>query len=481
MTHPRGLHTLFFLELWERFSYYGMRAILVLFMVAAVDSGGMGLPDATATAIYGLYTAGVYLLALPGGWLADRLIGQQKAVWYGGLIIALGHFVLAVPDERLFFIGLVLLVIGTGLLKPNVSTLVGDLYPQGGAQRDAGFSIFYMGINIGAFIGPLICGWLGESVNWHYGFAAAGVGMVVGLAHYRLTQDRLGEAGRQPPAPVADAPSTWRALRWLMLAFGLLGLLAVLGWLPLNPILLASGGSALIVGVAAVYLLWLVSQPELDRSQRQGIAVLAVLFVFSALFWAGFEQAGSSLNLFAERFTQRQLGDWLMPASWLQAVNPIFIILLAPVFAALWVNLGRRQLDPSLPVKFALGLLLLGLGFAVMAVASVYAVQGQSVLPTWLVLTYLFHTMGELCLSPVGLSAVSRLSPRRFLGQMMGLWFISIALGNLIAGLLAGRFDDQSLADFPMLFATVFGVTVGGGVLLLIITPWLKRLANARR
>jgi POT family proton-dependent oligopeptide transporter len=478
MGHPRGLRTLFFLELWERFSYYGMRAILVLFMVAAVETGGMGLPDATATAIYGLYTAGVYLLALPGGWLADRLIGQQKAVWYGGLIIALGHFALAVPNDAMFFLGLVLLVVGTGLLKPNVSTIVGELYPEGGARRDAGFSLFYMGINIGAFIGPLICGYLGESVNWHYGFAAAGVGMLFGLAQYRLTQHELGEAGRLPNEAARNGLQAWRWVRVVVAAAVILLVLVLSGVWVVDPIQLASGGSALIVGIAVVYLLWMVTYGGLDGAQKRRIGALAVLFVFSALFWAGFEQAGSSLNLFAERFTQRQFGDWLMPASWLQAINPIFIILLAPMFAALWVNLGRRQLDPSLPVKFALGLVLLGVGFGVMALASVYAVQGQTVLPTWLVLTYMFHTMGELCLSPVGLSAVTRLSPRRFLGQMMGLWFISIALGNLIAGLLAGRFDDQSLADFPMLFATVFAVTVGGGVLLLLISPWLRRLAS---
>ena len=478
--HPRGLHTLFFLELWERFSYYGMRAILVLFMVAAVDAGGMGLPDATATAIYGLYTAGVYLLALPGGWLADRLIGQQKAVWYGGLIIALGHFALAVPHDNMFFIGLVLLVVGTGLLKPNVSTIVGELYPEGGARRDAGFSIFYMGINIGAFIGPLICGYLGESVNWHYGFAAAGIGMLLGLAQYRLTQHHLGEAGRQPNEASAHPQRAWRWVWSVLIAAALMMSLTLSGVWVIEPVLLASGGSALIVGIAVAYLLWMVIHGGLTAMQKRRIGVLAVLFLFSALFWAGFEQAGSSLNLFAERFTVRQFGDWVMPASWLQAVNPIFIILLAPMFAALWVNLGRRQLDPSLPVKFALGLVLLGTGFGVMAVASVYAVQGQSVLPTWLVLTYLFHTMGELCLSPVGLSAVTRLSPRRFLGQMMGLWFISIALGNLIAGLLAGRFDDQSLADFPMLFTTVFAVTVGGSLLLVLISPWLRRLASDR-
>ncbi|MEE4329884.1 MAG: peptide MFS transporter [Wenzhouxiangella sp.] len=480
--HPRGLHTLFFLELWERFSYYGMRAILVLFMVATLDAGGMGLPDATATAIYGLYTAGVYLLALPGGWIADRLIGQQRAVWYGGIVIAAGHFSLAVPDDRMFFLGLVLIVVGTGLLKPNVSTIVGELYPEGGSRRDAGFSIFYMGINVGAFIGPLICGYLGESVNWHYGFASAGVGMVLGLIQYRLTQRYLGQAGKDPsvdasaPGFARDQRLAWGAVWGACGAFALLVILLMAGAFVIDPVAVAGGAMAVIFGIALVYFIYILALGGLESLQKKRVLALAVLFLFSGLFWAGFEQAGSSLNLFAERYTDRDLFGWTMPASWLQSINPIFIILLAPAFAAFWVHLGRRNLDPSIPAKFALGLILLGIGFGVMALASVYAVRGDMVLPTWLVLTYLFHTMGELCLSPVGLSAVTKLSPRRFLGQMMGLWFISIALGNIFAGLVAGRFDDESLADFPMLFATTLGTTVAGGLILLALTPMMKRL-----
>lgn len=480
--HPSGLHTLFFLELWERFSYYGMRAILVLFMVAAAEAGGLGLPDATATAIYGLYTAGVYLLALPGGWIADRLIGQQKAVWYGGIIIAAGHFALAVPMQEMFFLGLVLVVVGTGLLKPNVSTIVGELYPEGGSRRDAGFSIFYMGINVGAFIGPLICGFLGETINWHYGFAAAGVGMVAGLIQYRLTQKNLGQAGAQPTAGDGQGDQTaWRGV-WTVVALALALVASIwMGVVPINPVAMAGGATGLIVGVAAVYFLYILARGHLQGFEKKQVMALALLFVFSAIFWSGFEQAGSSLNLFAERYTDREIFGWVAPASWLQSINPIFIILLAPAFAAIWVQLGRRNLDPSIPVKFALGLVFLGIGFGVMAIASIYAAQETLVLPTWLILTYLFHTMGELCLSPVGLSAVTKLSPRKFLGQMMGLWFISIALGNLFAGLLAGRFDDDSLADFPMLFGSVFGVTVIGGVVLLALTPMLKKLIGEYR
>lgn len=481
--HPSGLHTLFFLELWERFSYYGMRAILVLFMVAAADAGGLGLPDATATAIYGLYTAGVYLLALPGGWIADRLIGQQKAVWYGGIVIAAGHFALAVPIEEMFFLGLVLVVVGTGLLKPNVSTIVGELYPEGGSRRDAGFSIFYMGINVGAFIGPLICGFLGENINWHYGFGAAGVGMVAGLIQYRLTQKNLGQAGAHPSALEAGESTTtaWRTVWGVVFAVVAFVGLVWAGVIAINPVALAGGATGLIVGVAAVYFAYIIVRGRLQGFEKKQVMALALLFVFSAIFWSGFEQAGSSLNLFAERYTDRVIFGWEAPASWLQSINPIFIILLAPAFAAIWVQLGRRNLDPSIPVKFALGLIFLGIGFGVMAIASIYAAQETMVLPTWLVLTYLFHTMGELCLSPVGLSAVTKLSPRKFLGQMMGLWFISIALGNLFAGLVAGRFDDDSLADFPMLFGSVFGITVGGGLLLLLLSPMLKRLIGQYR
>ncbi len=481
--HPRGLHTLFFLELWERFSYYGMRAILVLFMVAALDAGGMGLPDATATAIYGLYTAGVYLLALPGGWIADRLIGQQRAVWYGGMTIAAGHFSLAVPDDRMFFLGLVLIVVGTGLLKPNVSSIVGELYPEkDGSRRDAGFSIFYMGINVGAFIGPLICGYLGENVNWHYGFAAAGVGMVLGLIQYRLTQGYLGQAGKEPsvdaslPNHAARQRRAWSAVWGVTAAFALVVILLMTGMFTVNPVAIAGGAMAVIFGIAVVYFIYILVFGGLEAIQKKQVMALAVLFLFAGLFWAGFEQAGSSLNLFAERYTDRDIFGWTMPASWLQSINPIFIILLAPAFAAFWVNLGRRNLDPSIPAKFALGLILLGIGFGVMALASVYAVRGEMVLPTWLILTYLFHTMGELCLSPVGLSAVTKLSPRKFLGQLMGLWFISIAMGNIFAGLLAGRFDDESLADFPMLFTTILASTVIGGLILLALTPAIKRL-----
>jgi len=484
--HPRGLYTLFFTEMWERFSYYGMRGILFLFLAAAVERGGLGIDIATAGAIYGLYTAAVYLFGLPGGWIADRIMGQQNAVWYGGIIIASGHFSMAVPTQTTFFLGLILIVVGTGLLKPNVSAIVGELYPNDtGARRDAGFSIFYMGINVGAFLGPLVCGYLGEAVNWHYGFGAAGVGMVLGLIQFRLTQHHLGEAGRHPTPysddPKVDAAKKRQATTWAWAGTGLLALVVLAGLtgaITIDPISLATNGTVAIVAVAGGYFAWVFLKGALTRVEKQQVGVIVVLFVGAAMFWSGFEQAGSSLNLFAERHTDRMIFGWEMPASWLQAVNPLFIITLAPFFAWFWVYLARRNLNPSTPAKFALGLIQLGLGFGVMAVASLLAVKGQTVLPTWLVLTYLLHTMGELCLSPVGLSAVTKLSPKRFVGQMMGIWFIAAALGNLMAGLIAGRFDPEALEQMPSLFSMVLMSTAGLGVVFLIFLRPFRNLTH---
>jgi proton-dependent oligopeptide transporter, POT family len=485
-THPRGLYTLFFTEMWERFSYYGMRAILILFLAAAVERGGLGMDIATAGAIYGLYTAAVYLLALPGGWIADRLLGQQRAVWYGGIIIALGHFTMALPAVPTIYIGLTLIAVGTGLLKPNISAIVGELYAHdAGARRDAGFSIFYMGINIGAFLGPLVCGWLGEGYSWHWGFGAAGVGMVLGLIQYRLTQRHLGEAGLVPTPfsddPVIDARKKRQVANIAMAGAALLALVVLaglLGVLPLNPVAIAANAGISIVLLAAAYFAWLFLRGGLSHLEKQRVGVIIILFVGAAMFWSGFEQAGSSLNLFAERHTDRTFFGWTMPASWLQSVNPLFIITLAPFFAWFWVFLARRNLNPSIPAKFALGLIQLGIGFGVMAVAATFAVQGEMVLPTWLVLTYLLHTMGELCLSPVGLSAVTKLSPRRYVGQMMGVWFIAAALGNLMAGLIAGRFDPEALDQMPGLFTMVLMSTAGLGVVMLLLLRPFRALAS---
>lgn len=477
--HPTGLSTLFFTELWERFSYYGMRALLVLFMVDTVSSGGMGLDDKTASAIYGLYTAFVYLAALPGGWIADRLLGAQRAVWVGGLVIAAGHFTLAIPSTAAFFIGLVLVVIGTGLLKPNVSAIVGQLYPEGGARRDAGFTIFYMGINMGAFLGPLICGYLGEEVNWHAGFGASGVGMLFGVFQYRFSANRLGEAGLHSSAPKVDSAGmdkAWYPVIGGCLIVVMVVVLGLTGTLKFNALALAQNTTFVIVGLAFAFFVYIFAFGKLTPTERNHTLVIVVLFITSAVFWSGFEQAGSSLNLFADRYTDRMVFGFEIPASWFQSLNPFYIVVLAPVFAAVWVKLARRQLDPSMPGKFAIGLFILGLGFLVMVVAAKIVVAGNQAAPYWLILTYLLHTMGELCLSPVGLSSVTKLAPKRFVGQMMGIWFLATSLGNLLAGLMAGRFNPEALNEMPGLFMQIVLTVTVAGLLLLAFTKLIKGL-----
>ena len=476
---PRGLSTLFFTELWERFSYYGMRAILVLFMTNAIATGGLGMTDGVATAIYGLYTAAVYLVALPGGWIADRLLGQRRAVFAGGVVIAAGHFTLAVPSIGTFYLGLILIVVGTGLLKPNISAMVGDLYPDGGARRDAGFSIYYMGINVGAFLGPLVCGYLGENINWHLGFSAAGFGMVLGLIQYAWGGTYPGEAGQLKPdvrAPGARA----HALRSLLLGLGAMVGMALLltalqsaGLLQITLIGFARAMGVVIVLLAAAFLGYVFWFGRLTRVEQQRVGVIGVCFLAAAIFWSGFEQAGSSMNLFAERLTDRTVLGWEMPASWLQSVNSLFIILLAPVFSALWLWLGSRS--PSIPAKFAYGLVQLGLGFLVLAWASLYTSNAHLVRPSWLVVTYFLHTTGELCLSPVGLSSITKLSPPRFVGQMMGIWFMGAALGNLIAGLVAGLIERLPL---PQPFGSVCLFTAGAGVVLLLLAKPIRNMAG---
>ena len=405
--HPRGLYTLFFTEMWERLGYYGMRALLVLFMSAAVATGGLGLDDKTAAAIYGLFTCAVYLGALPGGWVADRLLGSQRAVLTGGVIIAAGYFTLAVPRVDTFYLGLILVVLGTGLLKPNVSAIVGQLYPEGGARRDAGFTLFYMGINLGATLGPLVCSYLGEKINWRLGFAAAGVGMVLGLVQFQLTRRHLGQLGSQPAPRKTGTVGDWAIVAVAGGVIAALYLLVLGGVLHLNPQTLASYTAYFIIAIAVVYFAALFLFAGLDRTEKERLGVVVVLFIASAMFWAGFEQAGSSLNIFAERFTQRMISlgkPFEIPAGWFQMANPIFVITLAPVVAALWLGLARRGRDLSLPAKFAIGLLLLALGFLVMAGAAAIVAAGHKALPTWLLATYLFHSLGELCISPVGLS-----------------------------------------------------------------------------
>lgn len=481
--HPRGLATLFFTELWERFSYYGMRGILILFMAAAVAEGGLGFNDAKAAAIYGLYTSMVYLMSLPGGWVADKLWGQRKAVFVGGCIIAAGHFTMAapllgLPEIPFFYLGLTLIVLGTGLLKPNVSTMVGDLYPEGGARRDAGFSIFYMGINIGALLGPLVCGALGENVDWHLGFSAAGVGMVLGLIQYRRGDRYLGNAGSLKSGE--DRSTVARRQRRFYLTTASVGALTLVlvylgssGRLALPLPQAARALGVAIVVLALLYFAYLLVAGGHTTVERKRLLVIFWLFILAALFWSGFEQAGSSMNLFAERLTDRQLFGWEAPASWLQSINPFFIIVFAPVFGWLWTWLARRQTNPSIPAKFALGLFGLAGGFFVLSWGAAHASIENPVSPAWLIVTYFLHTCGELCLSPVGLSSITKLAPPSRVGQMMGVWFIGSALGNLIAGLVAGQLEALAPAA---LFWNVAWIIGGAALAALLLSRPVKRL-----
>jgi POT family proton-dependent oligopeptide transporter len=474
--HPRGLSTLFFTEMWERFSYYGMRALLVLFMIDTAR-GGMGMGKAEAGAIYGLYTFGVYALALPGGWVADRLIGQRRAVLVGGIIIAAGHYALAIPAEVTFYVGLGLVALGTGLLKPNVSAIVGDLYTGNDARRDAGFTIFYMGINVGAFLGPGICSLLGEKVDWHLGFGAAGVGMTFAVLQYVLGRRHLAGAGElkaDASSLQAQARSLGQFLKGLaVVAVAALVLLALTsaGFLTLTVEAVARTVSLSISILAILYFSYVILFACRDGLERRRVGLIFVLFIAAALFWSGFEQAGSSMNLFAKEHTDLMILSWEFPAGWLQQVNPLLIVLLAPLMGMLWVGLGSR--NPSLGVKFAFALALLGAGFFVMAWGSQYVAAGK-VSPVWLVTTYFFHTVGELCLSPVGLSSITKLSPTRLVGQMMGTWFMGAALGNLIAGLMAGRLETMTAEE---LFFDVAVTSVVAGALFLICARPIRWLA----
>ncbi|CAN5256992.1 peptide MFS transporter [soil metagenome] len=475
---PRGLSTLFFTEMWERFSYYGMRALLILFMTATVADGGLGFDVAKAGAVYALYTSLVYLVGLPGGWIADRILGQRRSVLYGGIVIAAGHFSMAIPGLATFYGGLALIVIGTGLLKPNISVMVGQLYAPEDARRDAGFSIFYMGINIGAFVAPLACGFLGENVNWHYGFGLAGIGMTLGLVQYWLGGKYLGTAGMHPHA----STPTERASNLRMLSLGtgvIVGLIALLAFLALTGAVALtpeaiSNGYGVILGLTVVGLFgWLFTRSYWSDEERKRLYVIGVLFLAAAVFWSFFEQAGSSLNLFASELTQRNFFGFEFPASWFQSLNPLFIIALAPVFAWLWVWLANRGKEPSSPGKFVFGLIFLGLGFAVLVGGAVLSQQGVEVSPAWLFVTYLLHTIGELSLSPVGLSAMTRLAPERVVSLMMGVWFLASSVGNFMGGFLVRFYATMEL---PVLFGTMAAFAVAMGLLLAVFVKPIRRM-----
>jgi POT family proton-dependent oligopeptide transporter len=471
---PRGLYTLFFTEMWERFTYYGMRAMLILFMVDAISHGGLGIDDRTASSIYGLYLGCGYLLALLGGYIADRLIGQQRAVLAGGVLIMIGNATLISGTPQVFFLGLLINVFGVGLLKPNISAIVAQLYPEGGSRRDAGFSIYYMGINLGSFLGSLLVPLFAAKFGWHWGFALPAVGMLLGLVQFLKTRRYLGTCG---VALAADAErGSWLPIVVFLAAIAAVAALAVTGTINLNANAISAATSGLIGILAFAYFTYLLFFAGLTHEERNRAWVLVALFVGCAIFFAGYEQMGASFNLFAQRYTDRHLFEWEVPAGVLQAVNPLLIIIFAPVLAGLWLILGRRNRDLSAPAKFAAGLIFLGLGFLVMYVAAGYVLAGQKVAMTWLVATYLLHSWGELCLSPVGLSSMTKLVPTRFVGQVLGVWFMATALGTNLAGRLSGDYDASNLESLPALFLKIFWWGALGGGLMLLLTPWLKRL-----
>ena len=561
--HPKGLATRFTTEMWERFSYYGLRPLLILFMTAVVTQGGYGFSRDEAGAIVGIYAALVYLMSLPGGWVADKWLGLRRAIWYGAILITLGHLSIGVSgfatSKVPFFAGLALIVLGTGLLKPNISAIVGDLYPEGGARRDAGFSIFYMGINFGAFFGQILTGILAQKYGWHWGFGAAGVGMLVGLITYWIFAGKaLGPIGQdivRHPDPAVQAASERQVKTILVAGLAILVLvfaLAAVGIMPLNAQAIGKSMTAVLLGVGAAFFAYMIFLGGLTSDEKKRVGVIAVLFVFAAIFWSAFEQAPTSLNLFANDFTDRVFdtsgvsagmrtpalwGGLLMvagsvlwfvlhvmkhrttqgfpllpavgvllvgvviaflgsvagqptfevPALWYQSINSLFIILFAPMFAALWVKLGPKDL--SAPMKFALGLALAGLGFAVMIPISnqilTHSTSGATdvlkVSSWWLVISYLFQTLGELSLSPVGLSSMTKLAPRKFVGQMMGIWFLAASVGNLIAGLVGGHVDPEKLEQMPKLFTTTtLFLFASAAILALLSIPIKKMMAGVR-
>ena len=493
--HPRGLSTLFFTEMWERFSYYGMRAILILFMVAPVTQGGFGMSVPEAGAIQGTYSSMVYMMTLAGGWFADRLLGLRRSVFLGGVLIMGGHVSLAIPGGASFYLGLLLVVLGTGLLKGNVSVMVGQLYQPDDTRRDAGYSLYYMGVNLGGFLGPLFCGYfaqqpafrerlvgwgLAPETAWHFGFGAAAVGMFFGLVQYSLGKDRFPATVERPIGVSTDA-ERGQARRQFLMAIGLVALVAMAavglnaaGTITMSPLGFATGVDAFLVVLTVGFFVWLFTVAKWTPEERKRLVVVLVLFLGATIFWACFEQAASTLNLFADRNTANTMLGWAYPSSWLQSVNSLFIILFAPLVGLVWLKLKTR--NPSSTAKFSLGLFFLGLAYVLMIGASLSAAGGGKVTPMWLIGCYFLQTIGELCLSPVGMGAMSTLAPVRAQGLMMGVWFLATSIGNKVAGRVGGLYESFSITSLFTANAAV--VMVFALILALLIVPIKRMLAR---
>lgn len=483
--HPRGLFMLFFAEMWERFSYYGMRALLVLYLTKH-----WLFSDGDASMVYGAYTALVYITPVIGGYLADKYLGQRKAVLYGAVLLTIGHFLMGFEGEGgqgspaldAFWLALAFIIVGSGFLKANISVMVGQLYPRTDVRRDGAYTIFYMGINLGAFLGSLLCGWLGETYGWKYGFGAAGVGMLLGLIVFVIGKPMLqGKGESTNPARLRDRVAGI-PFEWLLYLFGI-AIVVACWWMVQNQHVV--GWALGVFGVLLLAYVIYTAVTKLEPHARDRIFAAMALIVGSVLFWALFEQAGSSLNLYTDRYVDRTMLGWNVPASMFQSINAAYIILLAPVFAGLWTWLGRRGLEPSAGAKFGLAMLQLGAGFLVL-VAGAAAVATGSLTPLlFIFLIYLLHTTGELCLSPVGLSAMNRLAPAHMASLIMGSWFFASATGNFVAGMIASATGSEAASGEGAaqqvvldVYSRIGWIAIAVGVGFILISPLIKRLMH---
>ena len=492
--HPKPLRGLFFTELWERFSFYGIRPLLILYMSAMIIDGGLGLDRPTAAAIVGLYAGSMYLITIFGGWIADHWLGQAKSVWYGSIIIALGHLSIALTawfDHFFFYLGLILIVLGTGLFKTCISVIVGTLYKAQDSRRDAGFSIFYMGINMGAFVSPLLAGLLIEDHGWHWGFAVGGIGMLIALLIFRLisvpqlkTFDHLNGIESSWQGPSKINPKAPKIVAAFLAALTTIIVLVTLGIIQINPVMLVTYLTVIICLTIAGYFTYLLAFSKTTVKEKKQLFICLILLIVAALFWSAFEQKPTTINLFAQDFTDRTIFGFQVPTVWFQSINALFIIMFAPLMAWLWVKLGRSNKDPSYITKFIIALFLAALGFAIMIFASKAVLAGGAgtlISPMWLVTTILFLTFGELCLSPVGLSTMTKLAPDIIRGQVMGLWFTASALGNLIAGLIGGQVSLETVSDLPNLFMRCsIALLIGALVLWALKKPIMKLIAESK-
>ena len=488
MGHPQPLRPLFFTEMWERFSYYSIRPLLVLFMVATVGSGGFGFDEVTASAIYGIFAGSLYLAAVPGGWLADNWLGQERALWWGSIIIALGHLCIALSamfGMTLFFVGLMCIVLGSGLFKTCISVMVGALYSKGDVRRDSGFTLFYMGINIGALLAALIVGVFKEKGMWHVGFGVGGLGMLVSLLIYRFSAQKTLTRYARAKGITAEwehANDRHKNVgRWVAGFLALLATIVILvstGIMPFQPQMVAEYMTYIIAAVVILYFVVMFISPRLDKTDKLRLLICFILIIGSTLFWSSFEQQPTSFNLFADRYTDLNVLGFEIPSIWFQSLNPLFILLLAPIISIVWVKLGNRGVEPSSMVKFALGMLLAAAGFGLMIVASKSILTNDSGLasPLWLVGSLLLLTLGELALSPVGLSSMTKLAPKGMQGQMMGLFFASLAMGNLVAAFFGGNVSADKIEGLPDLFTTMTILLVVTAALLLVLAKPINNM-----